>query len=85
LKRAIDDWKFILAACLTLGLAPYYPTPHILTRGIWLLEGAQGGDWLDWLDLLVHAAPWILLGRLFALGIYRRVYPAKRPQDENQP
>jgi hypothetical protein len=78
-KRAIDDWKFLLAACLSLGLAPFYPMPHIVTGGIWLLEGAKGGDWLDWLDLMVHAAPWVLLGRVLLLGIYRWFFPIQFP------
>ena len=38
-----------LLFCLTLGLAPYTPEPHIVGKLRWLWGGAQGMQALDWL------------------------------------
>lgn len=64
MKGALNDWKFIVLACLTLGLAPYWPWPHLLTKTLWILRGGKGFDWADGLDLAVHALPWFFLARL---------------------
>jgi hypothetical protein len=52
-------------ASLTLGLAPFNP-PHILGKLQWILGGKafSGKDAMqaqDWLDVLLHGSPWILL------------------------
>jgi hypothetical protein len=52
-------WGVIIAACLTLGLAPFTP-PHIWEKLVMLRKGTLSRP-LDWFDLLLHAAPWILL------------------------
>lgn len=64
MARLLNDWKFILLLCLTLGLAPYYPEPHIWGKLKWLRSGAVGMQPLDWFDLVLHGFPWILLIRL---------------------
>lgn len=71
MKKAIDDWKFLVLACLTLGLAPFAPQPHLISKLIWLRDGAKGQDWLDWADLIVHALPWMLLSRWLLLVFFR--------------
>ena len=58
-----DDWKFILLACLSLGLAPFYPDPHILGKLRWVAGGAVGMQAMDWFDLIWHGLPWLLLLR----------------------
>ena len=58
-----DDWKFILLACLSLGLAPFYPEPHILGKLRWVAGGAIGMQAMDWFDLIWHGLPWLLLLR----------------------
>lgn len=58
-----DDWKFILLACLSLGLAPFYPEPHILGKLRWVAGGAVGMQAMDWFDLIWHGLPWLLLLR----------------------
>lgn len=66
-----NDWKLVLFACLTLGLAPFSPEPHIWGKLKWVLGGADGMQLLDWLDLLMHGVPWLLLLRLSFLKLYQ--------------
>jgi len=49
-----------LIISLTLGLAPFYPEPHIIGKIKWLLGGAHGMAFSDWFDLLLHGTPWLL-------------------------
>jgi len=65
----LNNWTLIILACLTLGLAPYFPEPHIVGKVRWLLGGAAGMQPMDWFDLLLHGLPWILLLRLVALSV----------------
>ena len=51
---------------LTLGLAPYFPEPHIWGKIKWVLGGAEGMQLMDWFDLLLHGVPWIYLIYLIA-------------------
>lgn len=62
--KAINDWKFVSILCLTLGLAPFFPEPHIWGKIKWVRGGAVGMGPLDWFDLAFHGLPWILLLRL---------------------
>jgi hypothetical protein len=73
MKAAINDWKFVLLACLTLGLAPFLPTPHIWSKLYWIARGAKGFDWADLLDLFVHTLPWLLLARLVLLTLQKHL------------
>jgi len=50
-----------ILACLTLGLAPYLPEPHLVGKLRWVAGGATGMAPLDWGDLLMHGAPWVWL------------------------
>ncbi len=47
--------------CLTLGLAPFTPEPHIVGKLRWLAGGGVGMGWIDCGDLLLHGAPWAWL------------------------
>ena len=60
----INDWKMVLLACLLLGLAPFYPEPHLFGKLRWLAGGAKGMGMMDWFDLVWHGWPWVLLLRL---------------------
>lgn len=64
MKETINDWKLVLLGCLTLGLAPFFPEPHIVGKIRWLAGGATGMLLMDWADLLFHGFPWVLLIRL---------------------
>ena len=50
---------FVLAA-LTLGLAPFVPEPHLVEK-LRMLAAGELTRPLDIFDLVLHAAPWILL------------------------
>lgn len=82
LKRVLNDWKFALFASLTLGLAPFFPEPHVWGKLLWVAGGAVGMAPLDWFDLVMHGTPWVLLLRLIALKLYylaRRMIRTSRP------
>lgn len=59
-----NDWKLVLLATLTLGLAPFFPEPHLFGKIRWVAGGANNMQLLDWLDLAWHGLPWLLLLRL---------------------
>lgn len=67
-----NNWQFVILACLTIGLAPFFPEPHIFGKLRWVLGGASGMQLMDWLDLLMHGAPWLLLLRLIGITITKR-------------
>ena len=70
-NNVINDPKFVLVACLTLGLAPFFPEPHILGKIRWIAGGANGMQPLDWFDFAFHGLPWLLLIRLGVLKILK--------------
>lgn len=63
MKKYLDNWQLILLLCLTLGLAPYFPEPHIWGKIKWIRGGAVGMGLIDWLDFIMHGIPWLLLIR----------------------
>ncbi len=67
LKELINDWKIVILLCLILGLAPFFPEPHIWGKLKWILGGAVGMKPMDWFDVLLHGFPWLLLIRLVIL------------------
>ncbi len=54
--------RFLILACATIGLAPFYPEPHIWGKLKWIAGGANGMSAVDWFDFLFHGWPWILVG-----------------------
>ena len=52
--------SILILAALTLGLAPFVPEPHIWEKLKMLVAGDLGKP-VDILDLIMHAAPWLLL------------------------
>lgn len=51
-------WAVI--AALTLGLAPFFPEPHLLEKLRMLFQGTLTRP-IDIFDLLMHAAPFLVL------------------------
>jgi len=68
----LNNWKIILLLCLSLGLAPYFPEPHILGKLKWILGGATGMKPMDWFDLVLHGFPFVLLLRILALKVLKK-------------
>jgi hypothetical protein len=50
----------LILACLTLGLAPFFPEPHLWEKLKMLVAGDLVKP-IDIFDLLMHAAPFVLL------------------------
>jgi hypothetical protein len=66
-KSFLDQPLPIILLCLTLGLAPFVPVPHIVGKVRWVLGGAEGMQPMDYFDLLFHGFPWLLLIRIGVL------------------
>ena len=62
--KFINDYKIVLLMCVTLGLAPFTPEPHLWGKIKWIAGGAVGMKPMDWVDFVQHGFPFILLGRL---------------------
>lgn len=62
--------NLIVIACLTLGLAPFVPEPHLWEK-LKMLTGGTLVRPIDWFDLLMHAAPFLLLGAKLVRGWLR--------------
>jgi hypothetical protein len=61
----------LILAALTLGLAPFFPEPHIWEKLKMLVAGELGKP-VDIFDLLMHAAPWVLLAaKLVRMALQR--------------
>jgi hypothetical protein len=67
--KLINDWKVVIVLCLTLGLAPFLPEPHILGKLRWIMGGANGMLLMDWFDVVLHGFPFILLLRLIIIKL----------------
>jgi hypothetical protein len=68
-----------LMLSLTLGLAPFFPEPHLFGKLRWVAGGAEGMGTMDWFDLLLHGFPW--LGLLFSIGWW--VGRRKKEEEQN--
>jgi|TARA_R110000868_G_scaffold258628_6_gene516225 hypothetical protein len=68
----LNNWKIILLLCLSLGLAPYFPEPHILGKLKWILGGATGMKPMDWFDVVLHGFPFVLLIRILILKVLKK-------------
>jgi len=70
-SQKINSWlRMAIIGSLTLGLAPFFPEPHIWGKMRWIMGGAVGMQGQDWFDFLFHGAPWFLL---ISLLIYKLI------------
>lgn len=72
MKTLINDWKMVVLFTLTLGLAPFFPEPHLWGKLRWIAGGAHGMQVLDWFDALYHGLPWVLLLRLGIISLSQK-------------
>jgi len=70
--KLLNNHKLILLLCLTLGLAPFIPEPHIWGKLKWIFGGATGMKLKDWFDVLLHGFPWFLLIRFSILKLAKK-------------
>ena len=62
---------FVVLAALTLGLAPFFPEPHLVEKLRMLAQGTLTKP-IDVFDLLLHATPWLVLAaKLVRLALAR--------------
>lgn len=63
--KDLFGYKFLIPLVLLLGLAPFYPQPHIVEKIAMLSAGTLTKP-IDIFDLFWHAWPFALLGfRIF--------------------
>ena len=53
-------WSMIILFCLTLGLASFFPITHVWEKLKIFSSGTLVRS-IDLFDLIMHAAPWILV------------------------
>ena len=63
----------LVVLCLTLGLAPFQPEPHLWEK-LKMLAAGELVRPLDIFDLVMHATPWVLL-------LLKLVLPRPAPQE----
>lgn len=66
-------YLYVIAACLTIGMAPYIPEPHIWGKLRWIWGGARGMAPLDWWDTVMHGAPWLVLLLMLLSDVLRKL------------
>lgn len=67
--KLFNDWRIVILLCLTLGLAPFMPEPHLIGKIRWIAGGGSGMEAQDYFDVLLHGFPFILLIRLVILKL----------------
>lgn len=71
MKGKLSTLYLPILLCLTLGLAPFTPEPHLFGKVRWVLGGAEGMQMMDYFDLVLHGFPWVfLIVRVF--GLWKR-------------
>ena len=70
--KLFNEFRLIILLCLTLGLAPFFPEPHLWGKLKWIAGGANGMQLKDWFDVLMHGLPWLLLIRLIIVKFFKK-------------
>ena len=61
----------LVILCLTLGLAPFLPEPHLLEKLRMLTSGDLSKP-VDIFDLIMHALPFVLLIARLAVSVPKK-------------
>jgi len=64
---------FPIIFCLTIGLAPFVPEPHLFGKLRWILGGAKRMQLMDYFDLFLHGLPWVWFGISILLILKKRI------------
>jgi len=80
--RIFTNWKLLTIACLTLGLAPFVPEPHIWGKLKWIAGGAIGMQPMDWFDTVFHGLPWLLLIANLLFTGFRKIVNNTEPKEK---
>lgn len=67
--KILKDLRVAILLCCTLGLAPFFPEPHVWGKLKWVLGGANEMQFRDWFDLVIHGFPFVLLIYLIILKL----------------
>jgi hypothetical protein len=70
--KLFKDFRIAIILCLTLGLAPFAPEPHVWGKLKWVYGGAKGMQLADWFDLLMHGFPFVLLIWLITMKLLKK-------------
>ena len=65
------EYRFLIPMALLLGLAPFFPQPHIVEK-IYMLAGGTLKRPIDIFDLIWHAWPFALLIYKIARDLMKR-------------
>ena len=72
--QKINSWlRMAAVGSITLGLAPFFPEPHVWGKIRWIWGGAVGMQGIDWFDFFLHGGPWFLLIGLLSYKGYQLV------------
>jgi hypothetical protein len=80
-KKFWNDPRFLIVMCLTLGLAPFVPEPHIWGKIRWIMGGGHGMKAMDHFDFLMHGVPWFLLLR-YGIVVLNKKLKAKKTRNK---
>lgn len=71
--QTLGNIRYALLASAMLGLAPFFPEPHIIGKIRWVAGGAVGMQPIDWFDLFWHGWPfvWLLIAAVLQLNKLR--------------
>ncbi len=71
-EKSVLSWMIVVFLCLSLGLAPYSPEPHVVEKLRFLINGDLSRP-IDMFDLVLHGAPWVVLLGKIILAIKTKV------------
>jgi hypothetical protein len=63
--------SILVVLCLTLGLAPFVPEPHVWEK-LKMLAAGELTRPLDIFDLLMHGLPFVLLALRLLVGVFQK-------------
>jgi len=73
MSNRTQAYFFVIALCMTLGLALFTPEPHFVGKIRWLLGDPASMQAMDWFDVVMHGVPFVALGYLFVRDLLERL------------